>query len=394
MRLRIAVVTGGRADYGLLFMPMRRLARDNRFDLRVIVTGQHLGPSAPGTLREIIEDGFRIDETVDILTDSDTALATCKATGLATIGLAEALSRQAPDLVLLLGDRYEILAAALAAHLLRLPIAHIAGGDVTEGAVDDALRHSITKLSHLHFVTSDEAARRVRQLGEDPARIHVVGSPGLDRICAIAVPGREDFFQAIAFAPRDRNLLVTFHPATAEDDSVAQVEELLAAFDAMEPKPGLIFTGVNADTEGRSLERVMRVYCRERASAQLYETLGASLYFSALQHCDAIVGNSSSGLYEAPSFKIPTVNIGTRQSGRLKATSVIDVTPERQAIRDAITRAFTLDCSAVVNPYGDGRASERIVERLAGIGDPRSLLHKRFRDFPARGPAYAVAPSP
>lgn len=380
MSLRVAVVTGGRADYGLLAMPMRRLADDNRFELRVIATGQHLAPAPAGTLHQIAEDGFRVDETVEILADSDTALAICEATGRAVIGLAEALVRQTPDLVLLLGDRYEILAAALAAHLLRLPIAHIAGGDLTEGALDDALRHSITKLSHLHFVTTADAARRVRQLGEDPASIHLVGSPGLDRINLTNVLDRESFFRALRFEPQTRNFLVTFHPVTAEDTSIAQAQEMLAAFDALKPTPGLIFTGVNADAEGRTVEGVIRAYSANRPSSRYYEALGASLYFGALTHCNAVVGNSSSGLYEAPSFRIPTVNIGSRQTGRVKADSVIDVEPERRAIKGAILRALAMDCREVTNPYGDGQASTRIVETLGKIREPKSLLTKKFFD--------------
>jgi UDP-hydrolysing UDP-N-acetyl-D-glucosamine 2-epimerase len=374
--MRIAVVTGGRADYGLLVMPMRKLAADPRFSLRVIATGQHLGPT--GTLGQITADGFTVDETVEILSGEDSALAICRASGRAVSGIAEALSRQAPDLVLLLGDRYEILAAALAAHLLRLPIAHIAGGDLTEGAVDDALRHAITKLAHLHFVTNEDSARRVRQMGEPAERVHRVGNPALDRIAATALPDREAFFEAAGLPPRAKNLLVTFHPVTAEEDSVAQAEAMLAALPGT---AGLIFTGVNADAEGRTVEVAIRRYCETRRNAVFHDALGPTLYFAALTHCDAVIGNSSSGLYEAPSFKIPTVNIGNRQTGRLKAASVIDVVPEEKAIAAAIARALSLDCSKVVNPYGDGHASERILSVLAGIENPKALLTKPFSDL-------------
>jgi UDP-N-acetylglucosamine 2-epimerase (non-hydrolysing)/GDP/UDP-N,N'-diacetylbacillosamine 2-epimerase (hydrolysing) len=380
MTLRVTAVTGGRADYGLLSVLLQRLAADPRFELRLIVTGQHLAPNA-GTLQQIAADGLAVDDKVDILLASDTALAVCKTTGLAVIGLAESLERQKPDLILVLGDRYEIFAAALAAHVLRIPIAHIAGGDVTEGAIDDALRHGITKLAHLHFVTTAEAGRRVRQLGEDPARVHVVGSPGLDRIAKTEIPDRATFFREINATAFERNIVVTFHPVTAHGDSVHDVNEMLAALDGLGPEVGLIFTAVNADTQGRTVEQAIDLFCTTRANATLHRALGSRLYFAALTYCDMMVGNSSSGLYEAPTFQRPTVNIGDRQAGRAKAASVIDCPPQREAIVSAMRRAFDLDCTAAVNPYGDGNASERIVEVLANVKDPRALLIKSFHDL-------------
>jgi UDP-hydrolysing UDP-N-acetyl-D-glucosamine 2-epimerase len=380
MTLRIVAVSGGRADYGLLAIPLQRLAADSRFDLRLIVTGQHLVPASQ-TLAQIAADGLTVHEKVDILLSSDTALAVCKTTGLAVIGIAEALERQAPDLVLLLGDRYEIFAAAFTAHVLRIPIAHIAGGDVTEGAIDDALRHGITKLAHIHLVTTEDAGHRVRQLGEEPRHIHVVGSPGIDRIRLTTVPDRDSFFNEIGFIPRTRNIVITFHPATARGESLVEAQEMLAALHALGPDTGLIFTGVNADTEGRSLEREIRAFCAAHVNANFYDILGARLYFAALTHCDMIVGNSSSGLYEAPSFGIPTVNIGHRQTGRLKPTSVIDCVPRQDAIAAAICRAFLADCSGVINPYGDGWAADRIAEVLANLTDLQGLLNKPFHDY-------------
>lgn len=382
MTLRIAVVSGGRADYGLLSEPMRLLAADPRFALRVIATGQHLATEGSESLKQIETDGFAIADRVDVLLASDSALAVCKTTGLAVVGLAEALARDPPDLVLLLGDRYEILAAAVAAHLLRIPIAHIAGGDITEGAIDDALRHAITKLSHIHFVTNEDAGRRVRQLGEDPRRVHVVGSPGLDRIRTTKIPDRETFFRELGIAMRPRNIVITFHPVTASATTMAEATELLAALDEFDQDVGLIFTGVNADTEGRTLEALISSFCATHDNASLHRTLGARLYFAALTHCDMIVGNSSSGLYEAPSFGIPTINVGERQTGRIKAASVIDTVPERRAIAAAMSKGFALDCTGIANPYGDGRASERIMAVLGNIEDPRTLLVKSFNTFP------------
>lgn len=381
MTVRVAVVTGGRADYGFLAEPMRHLSADPRFDLRVVATGQHIVGDGGRTLRWFADDGFKVDETVDILGDSDTALATCQATGRAVSGIAEALSRLQPDIVLLLGDRYEILAAALAAHLLRVPIAHIAGGDVTEGAIDDSLRHAITKLSHIHFVTNEDSARRVRQLGEDPRTIHVTGSPGLDRIRTVAIPDRETFFREIGVTDRSKNFVVTFQPITVEATSLADVRELLAALDILGADVSLIFTGVNADTDAHVVEQEIRAFCASRSNASYHSALGSRLYFAALAYCDMVVGNSSSGLYEAPSFRIPTVNIGTRQARRLKAASVIDCLAERDAILAAIGQASTLDCTAVVNPYGDGHAAERIVDVLANLTGMQVLLMKSFRDI-------------
>ena len=379
--MRIAVVTGGRADYGLLTVLLRRLRDDQRFTFDLIVTGQHLVPGSE-SLKQIHADGFEVAETVDILLASDTGLAVCKSSGLAAIGLADAFRRRNPDLVVVLGDRYEIFAAAFVAYLMRIPVAHIAGGDVTEGAFDDGLRHAITKLSHLHFVTNVDAARRIRQLGENESTIHLVGSPGLDLIRKTKIPDRASFFAIVGLTPRERNLLVTFHPVTARSDSMHQVAEMLAALDELGEGVGLVFTGVNADPEGRKIERVIVDFCSSHSNAVLKGVLGAQLYFGALTHCDAVVGNSSSGLYEAPSFRRPTVNIGDRQKGRLKAESVIDCAPERSQISAAIARAFSLDCRSVENPYGDGHAAERIVEVLAAIDNPRGLLLKTFHDVP------------
>lgn len=381
MTLHVAVVTGGRADYGLLAAPMRLLRDDPRFRLSVIATGQHLAPAPMGTLHLVTGDGFEVAERVDIVEAGDDALSRSIETGRAVGGVAGALAGLAPDLVLLLGDRYEILGAALAAHMLRIPIAHIAGGDVTEGAVDDAFRHSITKLSHLHFVTTPDAARRVRQLGEDPARVHVVGSPGLDAIRDAAIPARDAFFAAVGLTARRHNLLVTFHPATAAGDPVADVTEMLAAFTALGPDFGFVFTGVNLDTGGRSVEAAIRAFCTENPGAVFHDALGAKLYYGGLTHCDVVVGNSSSGLYEAPSFKRPTVNIGTRQDGRVRAASVIDVGAVSGDIVAAVRRAIGMDCSGVTNPYGDGHAGERIVAILAGLDDMKALLGKRFVDL-------------
>jgi UDP-N-acetylglucosamine 2-epimerase (non-hydrolysing)/GDP/UDP-N,N'-diacetylbacillosamine 2-epimerase (hydrolysing) len=381
--LKICAVTGSRADWGLLSPPLALLRADKAFALDLVVTGQHLVPAEGNTAQEIEREGFAISARVDMLLASDTPVAVAKSMGLAVAGFADAFARLAPDLVFVLGDRYEILAAVEAAVVARLPVAHLCGGDITEGAMDDAIRHAITKLSHLHFVTNEAAAQRLRQLGEDPDRVHCVGSPGLDRIRQTKLLDRAAFFQRIGLAPRAANLLVTFHPETLNTDTLGQCLEMLVALHELGPESGLIFTGSNADPGGRGVDRLVGEFVATHDNACAHASLGAELYFSALRHARAVVGNSSSGLYEAPSFKIPTVNIGDRQRGRLRAASVIDCAAERRAIEAAIRRALTLDCTGVVNPYGDGHASERIVAVLRSLGDPRQLVRKRFVDWEA-----------
>lgn len=380
MHLKICAVTGSRADWSLLSVALQSIGRDPDFEVVLAVTGQHLAPGPDGSVRDIEADGFTIDAKVETLLASDGSASTAKAMGLGLIGFADALERLCPDLLIVLGDRYEVLAAVGAALVARLPVAHLCGGDVTEGAMDEAIRHSITKMSHLHFVTNDESARRVRQLGEDPRRIHVVGSTGLDRIRLTPVLEQKAFFDAIGFTPRRRNLLVTFHPVTLGEDSSAQCDALLAALDRLGSDTGLIFTGANSDPGHLDIMRKVESFVAGRKNALLRPHLGPKLYYSAMEHVDAVVGNSSSGVYEAPSFKVPTVNIGDRQKGRLRAASVIDCAPTESAIHTAIAQAYDLDCSAVANPYGDGRASERIVAVLKGLTDPRSLLKKAFFD--------------
>jgi UDP-N-acetylglucosamine 2-epimerase (non-hydrolysing)/GDP/UDP-N,N'-diacetylbacillosamine 2-epimerase (hydrolysing) len=378
--LRILAVTGGRADWGYLAPPLTLLREDPAFKVALAVTGQHLVREGKSSLAAIREDGFHIDARLDMLLGDDSAVGVTKSLGVELIGIADVLARLQPNLLMILGDRYEILGIAEAALIARVPIAHLAGGDVTEGAFDDAIRHSITKMSHLHFVTNAESARRVRQLGEDPARIHNVGSTGLDRIRMMKPMPRDIFFQTIGMTPRKRNLLITFHPATLDDDSDHQCNELLRALDQLGPDTGLLFTGVNADPLGRALEAPIGTFVRDRDNALEVPSLGSPLYCSALSHFDMVVGNSSSGLYEAPSFRIPTVNIGERQKGRLRAASVIDCAPECAAILSAIDRATTLNCTDVINPYGDGYASGRILSVLKGIDDPAQMLKKRFFD--------------
>jgi UDP-hydrolysing UDP-N-acetyl-D-glucosamine 2-epimerase len=385
MPLDILAVTGARADWGLLVPVLRALRSDPAFHLRLAVTGQHLMPGSP-SLAEIAEDGFAIDHRLDISLTGDSTLAVTKSMGLAVIGLAELIDRARPDLIMLLGDRFEIHAAATAALVAKVPVAHLSGGDVTEGAIDDAFRHGITKMAHLHFVTNADARRRVIQLGEDPAHVFNVGNPGLDRIREIEPSSKEEFFASIGLQPQRRNLLITFHPVTLADDSDRQCAAMLDALATL-GEIGMIFTGSNADPGARAIDHMTKSFAANRRNAVFIPSLGFRRYASALHHVDAVVGNSSSGLTEAPRFRIPTVNIGDRQKGRPRAASVVDCAPQAKAIAAAIGKAFALDCANVENPYGDGHAVERIVAALKTVGDPNSLLKKRFFDQPCARPS-------
>lgn len=355
------------------------LRTEPAFRLSLIVTGQHLTCSGRSSLAEIVCEGFTPAAKVDLHITGTSEVEVARALGTAVSSFAEVFESERPDLLVVLGDRYEMFGAVQAAMLMRIPVAHLCGGDVTEGAVDDAMRHAITKMSHLHFVSNADAAQRVLQMGEEPTRIHLVGSPGLDRIREIRPMERDEFFASVGLNPcKKKNAIVTFHPATLSGDSEAQCAELLAALDACGPDLGLLFTGVNLDVAGDRLQRMIDAFVCEHPGAVAVPTLGSRGYLSAMTYVDVVIGNSSSGLYEAPSFGIATVNVGDRQAGRLKATSVIDCAPEREAIRAAIARALAGDWRTTVNPYGDGHASERIAAVLRAIESPEALLKKRF----------------
>lgn len=383
MTSKICIVTGTRADYGLLSPVVEALKADPFFDVQIAATGMHLSPEFGLTYREIEADGHVINVKVETLLSSDTPAGVAKSTGLGLIGFADAFATLDPGIILLLGDRFEALAAATAALILRIPIAHISGGDVTEGAFDEAMRHSITKMSHLHFVASADSARRVRQLGEDPTHIYQVGDPGLDRLRTMAPLSRAVIESKLDFTFRRRNLLVTFHPATLDAmSSTQQFEELLAALAELPLDVGLIFTKPNADPEGRALIELLDSFVAGRENAISRTSLGHKLYLATMAHCDAVVGNSSSGLLEAPSLGKPSVNVGGRQDGRLRAASVTDCPPARAAITAAIEACWGRVYRGIDNPYGDGHAAERIVRTLRAVGDPRTLLKKRFHDLP------------
>lgn len=381
---RIAIVTGSRAEYGLLRGIIRHLMDDDAFEPQLIVTGQHLVPEFGLTVREIEDDGMPIAARVDILMAGDSGVSTAKATGLGVIGMAEASERIGPDLLLLLGDRFEILAAAQAALFLKIPIAHIHGGEKTAGAMDEAIRHSVTKMAHLHFTSTEVYRRRVIQLGEDPAHVFNVGAPGLDAIRTFEPLSREALGTALDIdLGSGPYFLVTYHPATLGDTSPETgFRELMAALDAF-PDHAVILTYPNADPGGRRLIPLIEDYARERTGrVRALKSLGQRRYLSAVKHAAAVIGNSSSGIIEAPGFGVPTVDIGPRQAGRVAADSVFHCREDRAEITQAINRAlvFAGKRPAVANPYGDGRASERIVEILKHAR-LKGLVVKDFNDI-------------
>lgn len=386
-KLRICAITSSRADYGLLYCPLRALADDPYFDLQLVVTGSHLKAAHGHTFKIIEQDGFKIALTVEIPMSSESRHAIAETMSAALVGITDALEFLKPDLVLLLGDRYEIFSAAQAAMICNIPIAHIAGGDTTEGAIDESIRHGITKMSHIHFVTNEQAAQRVRQLGEDERHIFNTGSPGIDFIRQLKLLEKQAVEEKLGFALKPKNLLVTFHPTTLEPGSAAaQVTELLAALSDLDSDYGIIFTAPNADLDSDVIAQQLREFTASHSNAKLFTSLGQELYLSTLSLVDAVVGNSSSGLYEAPSFKKPTVNIGNRQKGRLQTASIIDCEASRTSILAAINKALQLDCSLVENPYGDGHSSERIVKALKGMQNYPALLSKHFHDIALPAP--------
>jgi len=361
---------------------MKEIQVDSELELQIVVTGMHLAPEFGLTFKVVEADGFDINAKVEMLLASDTAIGITKSIGLGVIGFADVLNNLMPDFLVLLGDRFEVLAAAQAALVARIPVAHLFGGDTTEGAFDEAIRHSITKMAHLHFVSNEQSAARVRQLGENPEYIYNFGSTGVDQIKKVIRLSRDEIQKQVGYTFQKKNLLVTFHPATLDEHSPKnQFWELLKALDLLGPDVGVIFTYPNADPAGRSLIPMIDNYVAEHSHTKAFTSLGQLRYLSVMAQVDAVVGNSSSGLYETPSFKIPTVNIGDRQKGRLQAASVINCEPDAKKITGAIHAAFVMDCSDVGNPFGDGDASKQIKAVLKSAHLSGALLKKHFFDL-------------
>ena len=384
MQKKICVITGSRAEYGLLRWLMTDLREDPAFELQLIVTGMHLSPEFGLTYREIESDGFNIDRKLEMLVSSDSPTGISKSMGLGLIAFGEAFAQMQPDLVLVLGDRFEIFSAAAAALVAALPVAHLHGGERTEGAFDEAIRHSITKMSHLHFVAAEEYRRRVIQLGEDPAHVFLSGGLGVDAIHRVKLLDRQSLELSLDFKFGSRNLLVTFHPETLNAGAARiQMVELLEALDATQDLQ-LLFTMPNADSGGRVLIEMVNDFVATHSNAKAFTSLGQVRYLSCLAQVDGVIGNSSRGLTEMPSFRKATINIGDRQRGRLKANSVIDCEPNRFAITAAIDIAYSAEFQAGLmlanNPYGDGGASRKILDVLKRV-DLARVVKKSFHDL-------------
>lgn len=381
---KVCVITGSRAEYGLLRWVMEGISLSKILDLQVVVTGMHLSPEFGLTYREIESDGFVIDRKIEMLMSSDTAVGITKSVGLGMIGIADALDDLSPDIVLLLGDRFETLSAATAAMIARVPIAHLHGGEATEGLIDEAIRHAITKMSHLHFVATKEYRNRVIQLGEDPDRVFLVGGLGIDNIKNIDLLSREELESVLEFKLGKKNLLITFHPVSLEKDSAErQMEELIKALDFLD-NTHFVFTMPNADPSGRILLDKVNSFVSRNENAVVFSSLGQLRYLSLMAQVDAVVGNSSSGLIEAPTFKKWTVNIGDRQRGRIRAASVIDCEPNCEDISAAIAKVYCPSSRNslinLVNPYGSGGASKEVVRLIEDIS-LENILKKRFYDL-------------
>jgi len=381
MTRTITVVSSSRADYSHLRWPLQELATHPEIALKIVVMGPHLAAEFGHTALEIERDGFPIDARIESLLSSDTDVGMAKGIGLATLGLADYFGASRPDLVLLTADRYEMLAPASVALALRIPLAHIEGGEVSEGAIDDAVRNALTKLSHVHFTSTAQARNRVIAMGEEPWRVHHVGAPSLDHVHRSLLPGRADLEVALGIDLGQPTVVVVHHPTTLASDTLREID---AVFAALAETPGqLLFCHPNADAGSHGITERTQAFLRARGGGKLFVNLPPATYWGLLGQVEAIVGNSSSGIMEAASFALPAVDIGMRQQGRERGRNVLSVEPEKDAILTALATAraksFRESLSGMENPYGDGRSSERIAAVLAGVPLGEQLLIKRGR---------------
>ncbi len=381
---RVCLFTGSRSEFGLLEPLCRVIREDPELELTILASGMHLSPAFGETWREIEEAGYVVDEKVPMLLDSDSGLGLAQSVGVGTMGLASALERLAPEVVICMGDRFELLALGSACTLLGIPLAHISGGEITEGAMDDAIRHAMTKLSHLHYVANQEFARRVRQMGEEPWRVEVSGEPGLDYLRNAELMSRDELEEYIGLDLTRPTALVTFHPVTRQaGGEVFQVDELIRALEQADLQ--YVITHPNADQGHHEItERLRRFAAADPAKRRMFISLGRRRYTSLLKQVRLMIGNSSSGLVESPSFNLPAVNIGDRQAGRPQAANVFQTGYREQDILAGIQKALAYEGETPVNPFGDGRACQRIKSHLKEALAQRSreeLLRKRFHDL-------------
>lgn len=381
----ITVLTATRAEYGLLNPIIKALKECPEFCVKVVATGAHLSPEFGLTYNEIEKDGIAIDKKIEILLSADTPSAISKSMGMALIGFADYFAESRPDALLVLGDRYETLAVCCAAMNERIPIIHLHGGEVTEGAVDESIRHAITKLSYLHLTSTEEYRRRVIQLGENPGRVFAVGAEGVENALKQTLLSKQELEESLNIKLDCPYAVVTFHPVTLEERSAEkQCKELLTALDECLDMQFLV-TKANADANGRVINKLFEEYAEKHDKVRVYNSLGLVRYLSAVKYADMVIGNSSSGLIEVPSFHIPTVNIGDRQKGRLKADSVIDCAPLKKEICDAITKAKSAEmrklAASVINPYGDGNTTDKVLTAIKKMFKDGIDLKKKFYDL-------------
>lgn len=388
MKRRIAVVTTSRADYSHLYWPLKLLTEHPDVDLRLIAMAAHLSPEFGATIREIEKDGFNVAARIESLLSSDTDVGMAKSIGVAVLSLADVLGEMRPDLLLLIADRYEMLAPASVALSLRIPIAHIEGGEISEGAIDDAVRNALTKMSHIHFTSTETARERVIAMGEEPWRVHRAGAPSLDHLRRSRLLSREEVEAACDLDLRIPALLVAYHPVTLQPDTTREADAVFSALEqiAAQGTMQILFCLPNADAGSRSLVERTRGFLARHPSSRLFINLDAVTYWSLLRSVNVMIGNSSSGIMETASFALPTVNVGFRQKGRERARNVLDVDPETGAIVAAIAEArspaFRAVLAGMPNPYGDGRAAERIVDVLTTctLGQPLLIKHATERN--------------
>ena len=380
----IGAVTTSRADYSSLLPVLRAIDANPELQLQLFVGGMHLAPEFGLTVKEIEADGFEITDRIDMRVASDTPQDIAKSMGHGVIAVTDALDRFRPDIILIVGDRFELLAVASAALPLRIPVAHVSGGDVTEGAIDNQVRHAITKMSHVHFLDMEAHGRRLLQMGEEPSRVRVTGDPALDLIDQINFMGRAELSEFLGMELISPIIMVSFHPTTlGENDVAGEIDALLSALDGV--KATQVFTYPNADAHNRTISDRIREFVASRPDAGFFFSLGQVRYYSMLAIADLMAGNSSSGIFEAPSFRLPVVNVGDRQRGRTRAKNVIDVTANADAIRAGIQcglePSFRASLGDMQNPYGDGKAAPRIVDTLKAIKLGPGFLQKPFVDL-------------
>ena len=384
----IGVVTVGRSDYGIYLPILKRIQTDSAFELWVFASGTHLSAEFGMTMGDIEKDGFEVRERVDMELVSDTPEGIARSMGVGLLGFAKAYARSRPDILVVLGDRFDMFAAVAAALPFKIPVAHLHGGELTRGAMDDSLRHAITKMSHLHFTATEEYAQRVMQLGEESWRVMMSGAPSLDNLRTLKLLSAAELEALVGLPMEPAPLLVTLHPVTLEYEKAAwHAEELLAALEGV-GRP-IIFTGTNADTGGRVIRRAIDEFVSRHPNARFVENLGTRAYFSIMKHAAAMVGNSSSGMIEAASFELPVVNVGLRQDGRVRGSNIVDVGHGRAEIgaglAKALSPAFRAALRGMKNLCGDGHASERIAERLKMVPLDERLIMKRFVDVQQEG---------